>query len=230
MVNFAKFDPRAFLEKEMRASANKSHLDPANTPRTLAGLATLAATPLQNEKEGVWQSNKTNDHRHHDQSRKFEVGPAKVAKVAKAEPRVTSIKYSLWGDAEEERAAVAEYDGGASRRWAEALARLDPACAPCDVSPKRWLGFIDDCGRFLDEGWAERAEALGWSPLDLFGCDRIKPSVRLDRAGLLWLIDGRKLLALTADTAAIATASGSSLTFRRCSNEPGRSLAWELET
>ena len=135
----------------------------------------------------------------------------------------------IWTDSHEERAAIIEHDGGAPREWAEALARLDPACAPRDVSPKRWLRFIDDCGRFLDEGWAERAEALGWGPLDLFGCDRIKPIARLDRAGLLWLIDGRRLLALTADTAAIATASGGCLTFRRCPNEPGRSLAWELD-
>jgi hypothetical protein len=142
---------------------------------------------------------------------------------------VLGVTTAPWGDAEEERAAIVEYDGGAPRVWAEALARLDPKRPPCDMSPKRWLQFIDDCGRFLDGGWAARADALGWGPLDLFGCDRIKPIERLDRAGLLWLIDGRKLLALTADTAAIATASGGSLTFRRRPNEPGRLLAWELE-
>jgi hypothetical protein len=31
-------------------------------------------------------------------------------------------------------------------------------------------------------------------PLDLFGCDRLKPFARINRAGLLWLLDGRKLL------------------------------------
>jgi hypothetical protein len=80
------------------------------------------------------------------------------------------------------------------------LARLDAAAPPCDISPKRWLRFIDDCVRFFDDGWATRAVALGWGPLDLFGCDRIKPFARLDRAGLLCVIDGRKLLALTGDT------------------------------
>jgi hypothetical protein len=72
----------------------------------------------------------------------------------------------------------------------------------------RWLRFIDDCGRFIDDGWAAFAERLGWGPLDLFGCDRTKPCARIDRAGLLWLLNGRRLLALAADTAAIATASG----------------------
>jgi hypothetical protein len=137
---------------------------------------------------------------------------------------------ALWGEEEEERVAIIEYDGGAPRIWAEALARLDPTRPPCDISPRRWLRFIDDCGRFIDEGWAARAEALGWGPLDLFGCDRMKPFARLDQAGLLWLIDGQKLLALTADTAAIATPSGSKLTFYRRQLETGGAPAWELKS
>jgi hypothetical protein len=40
-----------------------------------------------------------------------------------------------WSDAEEERAAIAEYDGGAPRAWAEALARLDPNKPAGDVPP-----------------------------------------------------------------------------------------------
>jgi len=128
----------------------------------------------------------------------------------------------------DERAAIIEFDGGASRTWADALARLDPACPPSDVPPKRWLRFIDDCGRFLDDGWAGYAERLGWGPLDLFGCDRTKPYTRISRAGLLWLLNGRRLLAVAADTAAIATASGGYLTFRRRFREPGGVLAWEL--
>jgi hypothetical protein len=73
---------------------------------------------------------------------------------------------------------------------------IDPARPPCDTPRERWLQFIDDCGRFIDDGWASCTEALGWTPLDLFGCDRAKPFARIDRAGLLWLLDGRKLLAL----------------------------------
>jgi hypothetical protein len=62
----------------------------------------------------------------------------------------------------------------------------------------------------------------------LFGCDRVKPFARIDRAGLLWLLDGKKLLALAHDSAAIATPSGGTLKYRRYPNEPGRVLAWEL--
>ena len=133
-----------------------------------------------------------------------------------------------WGEEHEERAAIIEHDGGAKRVWAEALAGPNPANPPCDISPKRWLRFIDDCARFLDDGWATRAEALGWGPLDLFGCDRTKPFARLDRAGLLWLIDGGKLLAVTSDTAAISAPGGGNLTFYRRQLETGAVLAWEL--
>jgi hypothetical protein len=233
MPHFAKFDPHAFLERKKRAS---EHADVQQTPedatppasKTLATLATLAASASQNEKLDFVRSSAAH-HRHGEKSRKAGSTPAKVAKVAKVEPSVVASEEAPWGDAEEERAAIAEYDGGAPRVWAEALARLDPACPPpCEIPPTRWLRFIDDCGRFLDDGWAARAEALGWGPLELFGCDRIKPFARLDRAGLLWLIDGRKLLALTADTAAIATHSGGKLTYYRRQLETGRVLAWEL--
>jgi hypothetical protein len=134
----------------------------------------------------------------------------------------------IWDEAEEERAAIAEHDGGAPRVWVEALARLDPNRPPCDISPMRWLRFIDDCGRFLDEGWAARAEALGWGPLDLFGSNRDRSFARISQAGLLWLLEGRKLLALTADVAAIATHSGGKLTFYRQQLEASGVLAWEL--
>jgi hypothetical protein len=113
---------------------------------------------------------------------------------------------------------------------AEGLARLDAGSPPCDVPMTRWAHFIDDCRRFLDDGWANCAERLGWTALDLFGCDNTKPLVRISRAGLLWLLNGRKLCALTADAATIVTASGGYLSFRRCLREPGGVLAWEPTT
>jgi hypothetical protein len=98
-----------------------------------------------------------------------------------------------WREVVEERAAIIEYDGSARRPWAEVLARLEPAKPPHDVPLARWEQFIDDCGRFHDQGWANRAEAFGWEPLDLFGCDRERPLARYDNMGLLWIIQGRKL-------------------------------------
>jgi hypothetical protein len=98
------------------------------------------------------------------------------------------------------------------------------------VPPPRWRLFIDDCGRFLDRGFAARAAALGWGPHDLFGCDRDRPVARIDQAGLLWLLRGHRLVALTADTAVIETPTGARQTYRCRPSEPGCVLAWELIT
>jgi hypothetical protein len=152
----------------------------------------------------------------------------KAEVVALLRPTIIGCTLEDSQSACEERAATIEYDGGSPRSWAEALAPLDPACPPCDVPPMRWLRFIDDCGRFIDDAWAARAEALGWGPLELFGCDREKPFARISQAGLLWLLEGRKLLALTADTAAIVTQSGAKLNFYRRQPETGGVPAWKL--
>jgi hypothetical protein len=133
-----------------------------------------------------------------------------------------------WGEAEAERAAIVEHDGGIPRAWAEGFARLDPDRPPADVPLKRWQRFVDDVGLFFDSPFCAVAAALGWGPIDLFGCDRDRPYARIDQAGLLWLLDGAKLLALTENTATIETPTGAPQTFRLKPDEPGRVLAWEL--
>jgi hypothetical protein len=171
--------------------------------------------------------------------------PAKVAKAPEPERSVTLATLATlagrqaetrnfepaletWTDAQEERAAVIEYDGGAPRTWAEALARLDPNKPPGDVPPQRWLRFVDDCGRFLDGGWAARAVSLGWGPLDLFGCDRERPFARVDRLGLLWLLNGGTVVELHRDRAILETERGVRQCYRRRPVEVGRVvLAWE---
>jgi hypothetical protein len=149
---------------------------------------------------------------------------------AAVQERNADLPADTWTDAHGERAAIIEHDGGAPREWAEALARVDAAKPPADVPLARWERFIDDCGAFLDAGWADSAAALGWRPLDLFGCDRERPWARIDHAGLLWLLDGRKLIALTAEIATVEGSTGGRQTYRRGAVETGRIvLAWELE-
>jgi hypothetical protein len=129
----------------------------------------------------------------------------------------------------EERAAIIENDGGAPRTWAEALAQLDPTNPPVNVPLAHWEQFIDDCGRFFDLGWSNLAEASGWGPLDLFGCDRERPLARYDHMGLLWILQGRKLVGLTAQTATIDTLTGSLQIYPRVPIGSDRIvLAWEL--
>jgi hypothetical protein len=84
-----------------------------------------------------------------------------------------------------------------------------------DVPSDRWRLFLDDCGRFLDGGWYQRAEVLGWRPIDLFGCDRDHEVGPVQRGGLLWALAGAKLIALSENFAVAVTADGQRSTYRR---------------
>jgi hypothetical protein len=71
--------------------------------------------------------------------------------------------------------------------------------------------------------WGEQAVALGWTPRDLFGLhkppDQPHPSYRrlsrYDETGLIWLLQGRPVAALTAATAAIENPTGAITVYRR---------------
>jgi hypothetical protein len=145
-----------------------------------------------------------------------------------AEPQIRNLAVPTWRRAEEERAAIVEHDGKIPRAWADGFARLHPDRPPGDVPAKRWLQFVDDVGRFLDSPFCAVAITLGWEAYDLFGADRDRPYARIDRVGLLWLLNGDKLVALTDATATIETRTGRRQTYRRKPNDPGRVLAWEL--
>jgi hypothetical protein len=157
-----------------------------------------------------------------------------IQQLRVAKPDLLTLLTSTidpWTDAQEERAAIIEHDGRAPRAWAEGFARLDLNDPPGDVPLRRWLRFIDDCGRFLDGGWADKAAGLGWGPFDLFGSDRERPFARIDHMGLLWLLNGHTIVELHRDHATIETLGGARQTYRRRPVEVGRVvLAWELKT
>jgi hypothetical protein len=75
-------------------------------------------------------------------------------------------------------------------------------------SEARARQFINDCHTFLlaKETWAERADEHGWNDLELFGCCR-RPLERLGNAGLLWAVNGGRLVELRRDWAVIERAS-----------------------
>ena len=137
----------------------------------------------------------------------------------------TDVDDQPWDETKDERAAIIQYDGGATRTWAEALARLIWPARPATSHPSGGCDLSTTADSSSTMAGPHMRSGWGWGPLDLFGCDRTKPFARLNRAGLLWLLNGRKLLALAADTAAIATASGGHFTFRRF-RELGGVLAW----
>jgi hypothetical protein len=94
------------------------------------------------------------------------------------------------------------------------------------IKPNRWRLIIADSHRFVDR-WGAQAVALGWSTFDIFGAHPTHPVERLDLAGLVILLHGDSLLALTADSARIGTTSGALLTYRRRSR-PGAVPLWDL--
>ena len=89
--------------------------------------------------------------------------------------------------------------------WVEGVARLNYYRPPTDVPRHRWRQFVSDCHSFLNssENWAERAAELGWNARALFGCHRNYPLMHLGSAGLLWAINGGKLVELHRDWAVI---------------------------
>ena len=89
--------------------------------------------------------------------------------------------------------------------WVQGVACLDPDRPPNDVPRHRWRQFVDDCKNFLSspEKWAERAAGLGWDAMALFGCAPKRPLDYLGSAGLVWAINGGRLLELHRDWAVI---------------------------
>ena len=90
---------------------------------------------------------------------------------------------------------------------------LERRC-PDLVEAGRWQRAVDDSRQFLAT-WGAQAEALGWTTRELFGLhplpDKPHPSFqrlsRYDFTGLIWLLGGRPVVALTDTEAAIQGAT-----------------------
>lgn len=201
MTGFVKFDPWAFLEREKAESQTGTSAGGAgNKPETLASLATLAGVYQQNQGDGV----NTNDFNMLQETVTISMAyghaekpmptRAKVAKVAKV---------------------------GTELPFSATLVSLERKC-PAYVDEARWQQCVNDARRFLPE-WGTQAEALGWTARELFGLhappakphpsyDRLS---RYDETGMLWGLDGRRVIALSSNTAAVETGTGNTLTYRK---------------
>jgi hypothetical protein len=102
---------------------------------------------------------------------------------------------------------------------------LERRC-PDYVDRTSWQAAVEDGRRFLAR-WGERAEALGWTARDLFGLFLVPeyphPTFsrlsRYEHTGLIWLLHGCPVIALTEATAAIQNPSGA-ITIYRKHNKP----------
>jgi hypothetical protein len=106
-------------------------------------------------------------------------------------------------------------------RFGRTFSELERRC-PEHVDLDSWRQTVEDARWFLSK-WGEQAEALDWSAADLFGLAPVpeKPAAnyrrlsRYDQTGLLWLLRGRPVVALTDTTAAIQCPTGAIVTYRR---------------
>jgi hypothetical protein len=123
-----------------------------------------------------------------------------------------------------------------AQRYRKVFAHLQLR-APTMVPIGRWQQAVEDGKRFLSR-WGEQAEALGWSSADLFGLREIPtkphPSYsrlsRYDCTGLIWLLEGRQVVALTETAATIRNPkSGNVTTYRRFNKPaPGPAIPWRI--
>ncbi len=106
-----------------------------------------------------------------------------------------------------------QYDFGRISRFGRTFQQLERRC-PDQVDVADWQQAIDDGRRFLAR-WGTQAEALGWTARELFGLHRVpeKPAAnyrrlsRYDETGLIWLLRGRPVVALTEMAAVIQGAT-----------------------
>jgi len=130
----------------------------------------------------------------------------------------------------EERAAIIEYDGKIPRDWAEGYARLCTMQRPENVSEARWQQVLLHAGRFIDR-WAASTSALGWSTLDIFGVDRMRPEGDEHMAGLIWQLHDKDIVAISEDAIVVEIHGGARRSFRPhldTANIARRVPLWEM--
>jgi hypothetical protein len=112
--------------------------------------------------------------------------PSSVASVARVAPVACSKGADLDLAAIEERAALAEFDGGVSRPLAEALAWMEVCPPPPGTPPERWREAQDSFAMLVATGATSKALAAGWTPQELCGVSSRWPHVHPDHAGLIF--------------------------------------------
>ncbi|MBF0632753.1 MAG: hypothetical protein HQL89_17470 [Magnetococcales bacterium] len=147
-------------------------------------------------------------------------------------PEVNGLAVDPDEDSYRKRSAIAEFDGGIPRVWAEGLARLCVMPRPEDISPRQWELIVKAAGMFADR-WAAKAYSLGWTTEEVFGVHHSGPMVRFGSMGLVFLLaDPRTTLeSLDAEKATFLVGDREARqTFRRDTFNMDRSktrLVWE---
>jgi hypothetical protein len=150
--------------------------------------------------------------------------PAAPTDVTNASEKPDSIERSVSGAQTSNRAKSARSAKSRVPYQVEfdALERKCPAL----IEPERWKQAVDDGRQFLAT-WGDQAQALRWTARELFGLHPLPPQphpsferlARYDSTGLIWLLHGRSVIGMTADSAVIRTASGGTVRYPK-DNKP----------
>ncbi len=106
------------------------------------------------------------------------------------------------------------------------LVTLKSMAAPRLQRPERWPRVVSDALRLARDGWAAKALALGWSPLDLFGAGADEAGDPF-ADGLVVRLESRPIIASCASFATIDAGTGGRVFLHRATNEGAR-LLWSL--
>jgi hypothetical protein len=116
--------------------------------------------------------------------------------------------------------------GDCEKPFAHDFTAIERRC-PEYIDQGPWQRAVEDGRRFLAQ-WGYQASALGWTGEELFGLHTPPASPhpsynrlsRYDCTGLVWMLNGNPVVALTTGTACIQHKSGS-ITIYRKFNKPG---------
>lgn len=106
------------------------------------------------------------------------------------------------------------------------LRRLLSMAAPRLACPAVWPRVVSDALSLASQGWAEKAFALGWTPLDLFGAVTEAAGDPFSDGLAVWLA-GRSLVVI-CDQFAAAEDNVFRAYFQRHQRD-GAKLLWEIE-
>jgi hypothetical protein len=96
---------------------------------------------------------------------------------------------------------------GIPDEWLAGAARLPTMARTRDYPAPAWRQLMIDAERFLDL-WGTQAASLGWQDWELFGCHRRAPWGRIQGMGLVLLLRGKDVAALTATEAVLHAGIG----------------------
>ena len=105
------------------------------------------------------------------------------------------------------------------------LVALKSMAAPRIVRSEEWPEVMSDALRLASDGWATKALALGWEPLDLFGAVVDRDGYNFDPGLAVWL-RGRPVLAIASTYASVSDGTGRAY-FNRCLRR-ATTLLWDV--